>query len=60
MRKLFLLLFAFFSISSYSQNKLDKSKSQLNSFSSNNKQNNIYELAKLTEGNAGNFRIGRF
>ena len=41
MRKLFLLLFAFFSISSYSQNKLDKSKSQLNSFSSNNKQNNI-------------------
>ena len=34
-------LTTFFSISSYSQNKLDKSKSQLNSFSSNNKQNNI-------------------
>ena len=52
MKKLSLLLVVLISISSFSQNKLDKSKSQLNSGSSNKNQSRTYSSSSYSSSNS--------
>ena len=52
MKKLSLLLVVLISISSFSQNKLDKSKSQLNSGSSNKNQSRTYSSSSSSSSNS--------